>query len=266
MSALACVSLRFCCKSIHSTVHRVSRCLHFYASRDLVRCYCFSCMERVCALDNRMSSRRNWCIAVCSARVYIRLSVKPSEGIVIEASEIASLSIRTVEVFLYGPESTTDEWLVIEPAQMVPEAAFARISTSLREFRTLGSNNRMWVSREGRRLVIGWKWCHPPIRTFLGQIARECPSIVISPEAHSNLDLNGFWKGTSQDIGEEGRKLLFQAIHLGFGPNCRRLLTRHKYKSPKEAKELLAEIEQEYSGLGRHSEAKNDAATGESQL
>ena len=59
------------------------------------------------------SPRLNWVLAGCADRVYIRLFARRGKGrrafdeqeaLRLEASEIASMSIRAVEVFLYGPK------------------------------------------------------------------------------------------------------------------------------------------------------------------
>ena len=77
----------------------------------------------------------------CADRVYVRLFPWRSGGhsqahepdvLVVEAREIASMSIRTVEVFLYGPKPRIVEWLVIEPAQTLADA----ISGSVRPLLT----------------------------------------------------------------------------------------------------------------------------------
>jgi len=207
------------------------------------------------------SSRRNWVIAGCTDRVYIRLFMRRGRGrgdinepdvIVLEASEIASMSIRTVEVFLYGPKPKFVEWLVIEPAQAVAESVSDHITSFLGDFRARDPGNRVHVhvANEEGRLTIGWKWCHPVLRMFLQQVVRECPSVVIANEERSELDLNGIWRGISLNLDARQRQLLVQAKRLGFGSDCRWLLCRHKYISIQKAAAYLAEIEREEAGTG----------------
>ena len=77
------------------------------------------------------SSRRNWVVAGCADRVCIRNCLNQPEVIMLKASEIASMSIRTVEVFLYGLKPKLVEWLVIEPAQAVAESVSDHIPSFL---------------------------------------------------------------------------------------------------------------------------------------
>lgn len=71
------------------------------------------------------SHRLNWVITAGAGRVLIRLYVGFGKArrksdlpdvLVLEASEIASVSIRTIEVLLYGPKPKVVEWLLIEPS------------------------------------------------------------------------------------------------------------------------------------------------------
>ena len=100
------------------------------------------------------SSRRNWVIAVCADRVCIRLGTNIPEVIMLEVSEIASMSIRTVEVFLYGPKPKFVEWLVIEPAQAVAKSAFEHIPSFLGDIRMHDLSNMLNVTNEEGRLTI----------------------------------------------------------------------------------------------------------------
>jgi len=198
------------------------------------------------------SPRLNWVVMGCADRVYVRLFVRRGRGrtepnepdiLAIEASEIASMSIRTVDVFLYGPKPRTVEWLVIGPVQMVGDD----ISRHIRPLLAPDGKQVFVVNEEGR-LTIEWKWCRPALREFLRQIARECPSIVIGPEDRSELDLNGIWHGISLNLDAQKRRLLVQAKRLGFGSNCRWLLCRYKYISLRKAAAYLAQIEREETG------------------
>lgn len=80
---------------------------------------------------------------------------------------------------------------------------------------------QVFVGNKERPLTIEWKWCRPTLRAFLQQVARECPSVPIAPEQHSELDLNGIWHGFRKKPNSEQRRLLAQAIRLGFGSKMR---------------------------------------------
>ena len=204
------------------------------------------------------SSRRNWVVAGCADRFCIRLSmhrVYKQEVIVLEASEIASMSIRTVEVFLHGPKPKFVEWLVIEPAQAVAENLSDHIPSFLGDFMAFDPSIQRHVAIEKGRLIIGWKSCHPALRMFLQQVARECPSVVIAPEERSELDLNGIWQW-------RGRGLESVRMHNSAGCSSRRdasdsvdecasLLGRYKQISFQKAAAYLAEYEQEEAGTSQ---------------
>ena len=166
--------------------------------------------------------------------------------LMLEASEIASMSARTVEVFLYGPKPKFVEWLVIEPAQAVAESVPDHIRPLLRL-----PGKQVFVANEEGCLTIGWKWCRPALRVFLQQVVQECPSVVMAPEERSELDLNGIWRGISLNLDQQKRQLLVRAIRLGFGCECKRLLSRYKYISFQKAAAYLAEIEREEAGTAR---------------
>ena len=94
------------------------------------------------------SSRRNWCVAVCAGHVYVRLymtrekvagGIDEPDVIMFEASEIASISIRTVEAYLYGPKPKFADCLVIEPAPAATGSVPARIPSFPGYCETLGS-------------------------------------------------------------------------------------------------------------------------------
>jgi hypothetical protein len=167
---------------------------------------------------------------------------------VFEASEIASMSVRTVEVFLDGTKPKIVEWLVIEPSQMVAEDFSSRIRPLLRSF---DPNKVVLVADEEGRLNIEWRVWRPALPVFLQQIVRECPTIVIAPENRSELDLNGIWRAISmnlnKDLSVQERQKLAQAKRLGFGSDCAWLLGRYKHTTPQRAGAYLAEIEREES-------------------
>ena len=213
------------------------------------------------------SSRLNWVVAGCADRVYIRLFARRGKGrrafdeqdaLRLEASEIASMSIQTVEVFLYGPKPKIVEWLVIEPAQAVVEEVFDYIGPLLSgSGQTMSCvptdpDKQVFVGKRGGALTVEWKWCRPALRVFLQKLARECSSVVIAREDRSELDLNPIWSGRWRVRDAQQRRMLVQAKRLGFGWKCGQLLCVHRYMSPREAHAYLAEIERE--------EARADAA------
>jgi len=86
------------------------------------------------------SRRLNWVMAGCADRFYFRLfsrrardrgELKDPDVLVLERSEIASMSVRTLEVFIYGPEPNIVEWLMIGPAGGVADRLLDQIRTSL---------------------------------------------------------------------------------------------------------------------------------------
>jgi hypothetical protein len=148
------------------------------------------------------SARLNWVIAGGADRIYVRLFVRRGWGkgdlnepdvLMLEASEIASVSVRTVEVLLYGPKPKIVELLVIEPVQAVTESVSNHISPLLRP-----PGRQVFVDNEEGRLIMKWKWCRPILPVFIQQLERECPSVVIVPEERSELDLNGIWHGVRE--------------------------------------------------------------------
>jgi hypothetical protein len=208
------------------------------------------------------SRRMNWVLAACAGRVFVRLFGERRKGqpdtqepdvIMFEASEIASMSARTLEVFLYGPEPKLLEWLVIEPIQPVVK----RLSDHepLRGMRTPDLGMRVqWIDEEAR-LAIGWKKCHPALPMFLQRVVRECPSIVIAHKQRSELDLNGIWHGLSMNFDAQQRQMIVQAKRLGFGRRLAWLLGMYKSISPQQAAAYLNELEQEEAGVSGMTEA-----------
>lgn len=199
----------------------------------------------------KFSSSR-WVIAVCADRVYVRLLMARATEphvIVLEASEITSISIKTVEVFVYGPKPKLAEWLVIEPAQAIAEVIPYQFLSFLEDIWTHDSGNMVRVGILEGRLTIGWEWCHPALRMFLQQVVQECPSVVIAPEERSELDLNGIWKGREKPDAQQ-RQMIVKAKRLGFGVECAQRLSQYKHMSQREAAAYLAKIEQEEAGAG----------------
>lgn len=197
-------------------------------------------------------SSRTWVIAAYADRVCIRPGVNNPNVIMLEVSEIASMSIRTVEVFLYGPKAKFVDWLVIETVQAQLEDVTDHIASFLRDIPSFDPSNPVNVVNEGRRLIIGWKWCQPALRIFLQKLVRECPSVLIAPEEHSELDLNGIWNRVVSSPDAKERRMLVEAKRLGFGSECVGLLIRHQYILHPKAAEYLAEIEREEAGSPTH--------------
>ena len=213
------------------------------------------------------SSRRNWCAAVCAGRVYLRLymtretapdGVNEPDVVVFEASEIASISIRTVEAYLYGPKPKLAECLVIELAPAVAESVSAHVPLFPRYCEALGccgepdSNYLVRVTNEDGRLAISWRHCHPNVRAFVRQVARECPTLVTGPEERSELDLNSIWRGIRlNDLDAQQRRSLLQAKRLGFDSDFTWRLRIYKQISSQEVQAYLSELEQEEAGTKR---------------
>jgi hypothetical protein len=177
--------------------------------------------------------------------------------LVLEASEIASISVRTIEVFLYGPKPKIIESLVIEPTQTVSEGLSNDIlSLPIRvgclgcSTTSLDSGKQVFVENEKGRLIIKWKWYSPILPVFIQQLERECPSVLIAPEEHSELDLNRIWNRVVSSPDAQERRMLVEAKRLGFGCECVGLLIRHQYILHPNAAAYLAEIEREEAETG----------------
>jgi len=203
--------------------------------------------------------RRWWVIAGCDERVYIRLfgwprkdrgDVPEPDILMFEASEIASMSVRTVEVFLNGPKPRIVDWLlVIEPSPAVAEDFSRHVRPLLR---LLDPSKWVLVGNEDGRLTIDWKWWCPALQVFLQQMVRDCPSIVLASEDRSELELNEMWRGLARnpnkDLSVQERQKLVQAKRLGFGCDLAGLLGRYKHISFRKAAAYLAELEREETG------------------
>jgi hypothetical protein len=198
------------------------------------------------------SPRLNWVLAGCPDRVYVRLFVRRmrSRGgipepdvIMFETSDVASISTRTLDVYLYGPKPKIIERLVIEPVRTIAEDISKHIPPLL-----MPEGKQVFVTSEEGRLTVEWRWCRPALQVFLQQFARECPSVVIAPKQRSELDLNGIWHGISTNLDAQQRQMLVQAERLGFGSKCMWLLIRYKYLTYQEAAAYLAKIEREEAG------------------
>lgn len=201
------------------------------------------------------SPRLTWVIGVCHERIYIRLFAGFGKAwresgapdvMLLDPSEIASMSMRTIEVFLDGPKPKIVDWLMIEPSQTITENLSCQIPSFLEEIRTPNLSERVCWASEEHRLAVGWRWCHPALRVFLQQLTRECPSIGIASEEQSELDLNGVWRGISRrNLDTEERQKLARAVRLGFFCDCAGLLSRYKHISFRKAGTCLAEIQRE---------------------
>ncbi len=210
-----------------------------------------------------LSSRKQWVIAGCDERFYVRLFAwrrsAPSDGnepdiLVLEASEIASMSVRTLDVFLDGLKPKIVEWLVIEPSKAVAQDIFKHIRPLLTAH---DPDKAVYVANEEGRFSIGWNWWHPALRVFLHQVVKECPSVFIADEELSELDLNGIWRRISRNLRKDlkdlsalERQKLVQAMRLGFGCECAGLLARYKWISFRESSAFLSEVWREEAGAG----------------
>jgi hypothetical protein len=200
----------------------------------------------------------------CADRLYLRLFAWRSgdhaddhdpDVLLLEASEITSMSIKTLEVFVYGPEPEHAEWLVIEPAQAVAGDVAKHIRPLLT---ATDPDQTVLVSHDEGRLTIEWKWWRPALRVFLQQVVRECPSVVIAPEERSELDLNGIWHGNREKPNAQQRQMLGQATRLGFGCECAQRISQYKHMSFRKASAYLVDIVREESGLNQHTEQKRE--------
>src|ERR1035437_1309914 len=158
------------------------------------------------------ASHRRWVIVGCADRLYVRLFAWRSgngddhdpEVLAFKIPEIASLSIWTLEVFLYGPKPKIVEWLVIEPAQAVRDDISRHIRPLLGP---LDPDKAVLVADDEGRLTVEWKWWRPALRVFLQQVVRECPPVVIAPEERSELDLNCIWTGSLEPSARQRQML-----------------------------------------------------------
>jgi hypothetical protein len=160
-----------------------------------------------------------------------------------DPSDIASISMRTTEVFLYGPKPQIVVSLVIALSPAVAERDLNHTPPLMES-----AGRQVLIANEEGRLTMNWRWCRPGLKTFLQQVARECPSVAITPEERSELDLNGIWKGVQRKPDAQERRMLAQAKRLGLGVKCERLLVIYKGMSFCEASAYLAKIEREETG------------------
>lgn len=197
------------------------------------------------------SRRLNWVMAGCADRFYFRLFSRRERDreefngpdvLVLERSEIASMSIRTLDVFIYGPEPNIVEWLMIEPAGGVADRFSDQIRTSIRPDDPV---KRMHLEYEQGRLLVRWTLCRPALPVFLRQLAQACPSVAIGHEERSELDLNGIWHGLREYPNAEQRRMLVRAKRLGFGRELPQLLWLHRNMQYGQTGAYLEEIEQE---------------------
>ena len=211
------------------------------------------------------SPRLNWVLAGHADRIYVRRfkwrgkekdNLNEPDVIILESSEIASLSASIVEALLDGPKPVTVERLVIEPTRSVAEGFSADSFSSPFCAWPLDSYRQTFVNSEEGNLILKWKFCRPALQIFLDQIARECPSILLGHEERSELDLNGVWRGISRnlrnDLSAPDRQKLARATRLGLGYQCIGLLRHYKRISYQKAAAYLAEFERE-EAVTRHS-------------
>jgi hypothetical protein len=162
--------------------------------------------------------------------------------LVLDASEIASMWARTVDVYLYGPKPKFVNWmLMIEPAK----GTFEDINKYIRPLLTQLEEKAVYVTSKEGRLTIGWEWWQPSLREFLQQVAQECPSSAIGAEDRSELDLNGIWHGNRDFPNPEQRRLLCQALRLGCYCDLLGELGLRRRMPRRKAAALLSEIARE---------------------
>ena len=197
------------------------------------------------------SRRLNWMMAAHADRVYFRLFSRRARDradlnipdvLVLEASEIASMSIRTLELYIYGPYPRIVEWLAIEPNRTVTDQSIHQIRTLIKPD---DADEHIYPEYEDGRLLVRWTMFRPGLLVFLKQVAQECPSINIAPEQRSELDLNGIWHGYREEPNTEQRRMLVQVIRLGFGRELPKLLWLHRNIPYGLTRTYLAEIEED---------------------
>ena len=206
------------------------------------------------------SPRLSWVIKAGANQVYIRLWVgfgaawrasDIPDVLVLESTEIVSVSLRATEVFLYGPKPKLVEWLVIEPSQAVAGVISNQTPPSLGEARTRELCDRVFWAKDERHLAVGWESCRPSVQILLEQIVREFPSIVIGPEERFELDLNGIWHGYRESPNADQRRMLAQAERLGFHCDLAGVLSQRKRMGFRAAGAYLAEIQKEEAWAGQ---------------
>ena len=204
------------------------------------------------------SPRLNWGVAGSADQIFVRLflwrvkkrdDLREPDVLALEAPDIASIRVRTVEVFLDGSKPKLVEWLVIEPSAAVSESFTNHLRSILNSTGVRETGKQAIVTMENGCLTMEWKHCSPSLPEFLQRVARGCPSVVIGAAERSELDLNGIWRGISRNLREsvnpEGRQKLVRAKRLGFGCDCAALLGRYRRLSFREAGAYLADIERE---------------------
>jgi hypothetical protein len=204
----------------------------------------------------KRSPRRNWCVAACAGRIFIRLDAGKRDVILLDASEIASISIHAFEVYLYGPKPRIAEQLVIVPARAGGEHILDAGPFRPMDCETEGCcgapdpGELVRVSPQDGSLLVAWRWCRPELRALLRRVQRECPSVAIASEEVSELDLNGIWHGFREWQNGQ-REMLAQAGRLGFRRDCAWLLHIYRVMPMAEVRAFLAEIDDEDAVRGR---------------
>lgn len=206
------------------------------------------------ALWRARSPRISWVIKGNAEQVYIRMYVgfgkawrrlDTPDVIVLEAAEIASVSFRTTEVYLYGPKPENVGWLLIEPTPAVADDFSRHVRPLLGDMRRGDLSERVRWDDDEKRLFVGWKYCVPALPELLKHVTKEYPSIIIGAEEHTELDLNGIWHGNRDFPTPEQRSLLGKALRLGFGCDLLGELGLRRRMSRRNAAALLSEIARE---------------------
>lgn len=195
-------------------------------------------------------SKRNWVMASCAEELYFRLfshrgprsrAGNEPEVMALRGGEVASLSIKTVEVFIFRAKPHVREWLVIEPRPGTQVAVAEQFERSSPPIYGCDLYKEWFIRSKSGNLWIPWLCNKPPLRTLLSEIASQSPNLTIAAEDRSELDLRRLYRKPEP----EQRKVLARARRIGFAWACERVLRRNPYKrmSRGEAREYLSSIE-----------------------
>jgi hypothetical protein len=172
-----------------------------------------------------LSSERTWVLAADTERFYLRMSA-PFSGrlsaytdadvMVLDASEVASVGIRSFDVFVSGPKPQVREFLVVTPEAGVR----ASVAEPLDRLYPPGAVPVPFVDRFARYydgdVWVPWTTYTPALRVLISQIQSRFPGLTIARETRSELDLISYVSKREP----ERRRLLAQAKRMGFGREC----------------------------------------------
>ena len=188
-------------------------------------------------------SLQNWTAMGNSERFYVRLFRQwgyPENGnesnvIAFEPAELSSMTLETVDVYISGPRPRVLEALVIE---VKPQTRTALA----KEFTQISTVGKRWFTRwNGRNITIPPGRYHPTLRGFLEKVVSRYPSIKVTTEEKSELELTGL----ARKPVVEQRTLLVEAKRLGLGWDCITLLMDNPYRrmSMREALRFISDAE-----------------------